>query len=71
VNNVSLEKQLCEIENKMSNLKSITDSISLFDHRISNFDVQLKDVTQTVATFEANAKSMSDIFDGVKEKNRA
>jgi hypothetical protein len=45
VNNVSLEKRLREIENNMSNFKSITESISSFDHRINNFDVQLKDVT--------------------------
>ena len=63
VNNGSLEKRLCDIENKMSNSKSITDSMSSLDHRIDNFDVQLKDVTQTVTTFEANAKSLSDIFD--------
>ena len=65
VNNVSLENRMATIENKMSNFKEISDSISSLNHKI-NYDSQIKDLVQTVITVEHNAKAMSDIFDNVK-----
>ena len=66
VNNVSLENRMATIENKMSNFKEISDSISALNHKINNYDSQIKDLVQTVTTIEHNAKAMSDIFDDVK-----
>ena len=64
---MSLQNRMASIKNKMSNLKEITNSISSLNHIINNYDNQMKDLLQTVTTIEHNAKTMSDIFDDVKE----
>ena len=50
----------------MSNFKELSDSISSLNHKINNYDSQIKDVVQTITTIELNAKAISEIFDEVK-----
>ncbi|XP_062577804.1 uncharacterized protein LOC134239653 [Saccostrea cucullata] len=65
-NNTTLDKRLCEIENKMTHFQSITDSISTLNDRVNKFESEVKNVKQTVSSIEASAQSMSDMFENVK-----
>ncbi|XP_061179393.1 uncharacterized protein LOC133188019 [Saccostrea echinata] len=65
-NNTSLDKRLCEIENKMTHFQSITDSITTLNERVNKFESEVKDVKQIVSSIEASAQSMSDMFENVK-----
>ncbi|XP_062574544.1 uncharacterized protein LOC134236388 [Saccostrea cucullata] len=66
-NNVALEKRLTEIEMKMSDIKTINDSVSTLKSKVCTIENDLSAMKQTVFDVEQSAAATGQIFDDVKK----
>ncbi|XP_061164517.1 uncharacterized protein LOC133173550 [Saccostrea echinata] len=65
-NSSSLEKRMCDIENKMSTINRLAEAVVSLENKMQRFEGEIKTMKETVTEAEVSARSISDMFDSVK-----